>query len=183
MPKILLICLFLYYTYTHLGERFFSLRETYTHLGEPFFPPFSSFFVFLSSRLLGFRMSTNRDLFSDLHSRGSNPTSSNLNYTHDVQAWLWDHLNCEKQCLVVGEWVTYTSTIFSNYAKILYPKSGYSARNILSGTKHRSWLETVIEFPTVAADCPCLVCQPVEARSLSKTKINLADKIHKETFH
>lgn len=105
------------------------------------------------------RTITNRDIFSVLHNQGSNPKSSNPNYISDVEAHLWNCLEGRRECEILIKFVKDISKDFSDYAKRIYPASGYSARNILSGTKHTSWLDTTIEFPSIV-DCLCPGCQP-----------------------
>ena len=103
---------------------------------------------------------TNRGIFSDLHfKQKSNPTASNLDYLSHVQAWLWSHLEDRNQeCQILIDWVKKKSCTYSEYAKKIYSKTP-SAHNILSGSKHRSWLDTQIEFPA-NVNCPCTGCQP-----------------------
>lgn len=103
---------------------------------------------------------TNSDIFSDLNKNSSNPTASNSKYQSDVQSWLWNHVGeCNKDCQILIQWVEKFSFEFSKYAKEIYPKSGYSARNILSGSKHKVWLDRPVEFPTIL-DCSCAGCNP-----------------------
>ena len=102
---------------------------------------------------------TNRDIFSDLHSKQkSNPTASNTDYLSHVQAWLWSHLEDHNQeCQILVDWIQKKSSTYSEYAKKIYSKTP-SAHNILSGSKHRSWLDMPIEFPAVV--CLCSGCKP-----------------------
>ena len=117
---------------------------------------------------------TNRQIFSDLHNQGSNPSLSNKNYKSDVEVWLWNHLDTNKECQILSEWVEKTSVAVSDYAKKIYSTSGYSVRNILSGTRHNSWLDTSDEFPS-NANCQCPGCQPKD----ENTEVNIKYNINK----
>ena len=103
---------------------------------------------------------TNRDIFSDLVQQDSKPKLSNSNYKLDVQSWLLNHMEDRRECQIFIDWTNKFSSVFSDYAKDIYPKSGYSAHNILSGAKHKSWLDKPIEFPIFGDNCLCSGCQP-----------------------
>ena len=116
------------------------------------------------------RSFTYRQIFSDLYNQGSTPKLSNPNYKSDVEAWLWNHLE-HRECQIFIDWVEYTSAAFSDYAKNVYPTSGYSARNILSGSKHQSWLDLPMEFPS-NAECPCPGCEPKDENEEVNTYVH-----------
>ena len=117
-------------------------------------------FCKIISRHFAFKMFTNRDIFSDLVQKDSKPKLSNPNYKSDVQSWLLNHVEVDhRECKIILDWTNKTSAVFSDYAKDIYPTSGYSVHNILSGTKHRSWLDKSIDFPIID-NCLCSGCQP-----------------------
>ena len=126
---------------------------------------------------------TNRDIFSDLVQQDSKPKLSNPTYKSDVQVWLLSHVEEDhRKCQILIDWVNKTSAVFSDYAKDIYPKSGYSAHNILSGTKHKSWLDKPIDFPIIDVNCLCSGCQPKDENEEVKHTYNIESFYIQNTY-